>query len=254
MRSSVAYTLGADVEQPDPDRQRQHHCTGNARHVITGNSGNTPPRRWAGADTAAYTHAWLSPSFTLQRHVDGHAGGAAAPTRYRASSSSSTAAAAIVLIDPDRPIAASPPWMRRSRPVPPPGDTLVFAAAPTGSTRHRASTDDVRLHDSVQRGDDDPVPPPATAHITTGDGDDIVVTGTGDDTIKTGGGNDIVQTGGGDDTIIGGSGNGDDVYDGGAAAIRSSIRRPPTASPSISRLDDRSDAGGKRRRTRSARC
>ena len=55
-------------------------------------------------------------------------------------------------------------------------------------------------------------------HIQTGNANDVVITGDGDNTIKTGGGNDVVQTGAGDDTIIGGSGNGDDVYDAGGGS------------------------------------
>ncbi|MBN9022953.1 MAG: hypothetical protein J0H08_12845, partial [Rhizobiales bacterium] len=52
--------------------------------------------------------------------------------------------------------------------------------------------------------------------IETGGGDDvIIINGTGDNEIKTGDGNDYVKASTGSDRIIGGSGNGDDVYDGG---------------------------------------
>ena len=114
-----------------------------------------------------------------------------------------------------------------------PGDTLVFAAEPTDPINIVTNdTVDIiipyNVDTDVQTGDGD-------NHVQTAGGDDTVITGTGDDTVKTGGGDDVVETGGGDDTIIGGSGNGDDVDDGhNLAAIRSSTRQPPTASPSIS--------------------
>ena len=109
--------------------------------------------------------------------------------------------------------------------LPPPGDPLVITLTTNQNLDFTISYDvptEVTLTGS------------GTAHVTTGSGDDFVITGSGADTIHTGGGNDVVDAGGGDDAIVGGQGGGDDIYDGGPASTRSSIRRRSTASPSIS--------------------
>ena len=143
-----------------------------------------------------------------------------------------------LLVDPDRPQRLRRPRTRRLQHATRPGDTIIFAAAPTGPV-------DITVNTNQDLDFTIPYDVPTTvtlsgtgsAHVTTGDGADFVVTGDGADTIHTGGGNDVVDAGAGDDDIIGGQGGGDDVYDGGATgptAIRSAIRRRPTALPSIS--------------------
>ena len=123
-----------------------------------------------------------------------------------------------------------------------PGDTILFATAPTAPLDIELSTDD-DLDFTIPYNVDTTVKVTGTgtAHVTTGSGDDFIVTGSGADTIHTGGGNDIVQAGGGDDEIVGGQGGGDDIYDGGSGDNTVSY---PSATNSITvdlRLDDRSE-------------
>ena len=100
-----------------------------------------------------------------------------------------------------------------------PGDTIIFAAAPTGPVNITVNTNqDLDFTIPYDVPTTVTLSGTGSAHVTTGDGQDFVVTGDGSDTIHTGGGNDVVQAGGGDDAIVGGQGGGDDIYDGGTGS------------------------------------
>ena len=73
-----------------------------------------------------------------------------------------------------------------------PGDTIVFATAPSSVTINVASDHDIDLTDqTVDVPTDITITGIHNNHITTGDGDDHIVTGDGgNDVIKTGAGND----------------------------------------------------------------
>ena len=151
-------------------------------------------------------------------------------TRYRTSRSLGTAAAAICWsIRPAT--AASPTWTQRCSSATRPGDTIMFAAAPTGPVNITVNTDqDLDFTIPYDVPTTVTLSGTGSAHVTTGDGQDFVVTGDGSDTIHTGGGNDVVEAGGGDDAIVGGQGGGDDIYDGGTGSNTVSY---PSATNSI---------------------